>query len=138
LKTLVVEDDVAARILYDFVLRERGCLPTVFGTATEAWQAYEPRMFDLAILDWLLPGTLDGLDLCRLIRGTEGGSTPVILMVTSRSEPGDLAAVLDAGADDYLIKPVNKRNLDIRLEIAERLARRRRAREAGVHGNPRS
>jgi CheY-like chemotaxis protein len=70
------------------------------------------------LLDWLLPG-IDGLELCRRVRSLRGRDE-VILVVTARGGADDLAAVLDAGADDYLPKPFDIAMLDVRLTVAER------------------
>jgi diguanylate cyclase (GGDEF)-like protein len=73
----------------------------------------------LVVLDCGLPG-IDGLTFCRWLRAQPGGDRCVILVVTGRGEPDDLAAILDAGADDYLTKPFSADLLQIRLTVAER------------------
>ena len=89
--------------------------------------------YPLVILDWLLPG-MDGLQLCRQMRGLPHGDRSVILMITARNEPADLQEVLDAGADDYLAKPVSVELLNVRLTVAEQQVHvrteRKRAEEA--------
>jgi DNA-binding response OmpR family regulator len=76
--------------------------------------------FDAIILDLMLPG-MDGLDLCRKYRERVGGSTP-ILMLTARDTLQDKVAGLDAGADDYLVKPFELEELDARLRALIRRA----------------
>jgi CheY-like chemotaxis protein len=66
---------------------------------------------------------VDGLELCRRIRGHEAGPGTFILIVTAYDEPRSLAAVLDAGADDYISKPSSPKSLRARIEIAERRSR---------------
>lgn len=85
----------------------------------EAWEACRASMPPMMILDWEMP-RLDGLELCRRIRASEGGDVPFILVVTARDRTEDLTSVLDAGADDYMSKPVTPENLHARLRIAER------------------
>lgn len=91
------------------------------------------RPFDLMVVDWVLP-EMDGLQLCRKIRSLPGGDHPYILVVTGRDRPDDLSAVLDAGADDYVAKPVHMALFKTRLRIAQRRlasdARHRADREA--------
>lgn len=98
----------------------------------EAWEAFQSARPPLLILDWEMP-RLDGLELCRRIRASDRGDEPFILVVTARDRSEDLTAVLDAGADDYMAKPVTADNLQARLRIAERRievsAARRRAEE---------
>ncbi len=76
--------------------------------------------FDAIILDLMLPG-MDGLDLCRKLRGDAGKDTP-ILMLTARDTLEDKVAGLDAGADDYLVKPFEMDELDARLKAMLRRA----------------
>lgn len=85
----------------------------------EAWEAFQGSRPPMVILDWEMP-RLDGLELCRRIRASERGDEPFILVVTARDRSEDLTAVLDAGADDYMSKPVTPDNLQARLRIAER------------------
>ena len=76
--------------------------------------------FDLIILDLMLPG-MDGLDVCRRLRTDAGKSTP-LLMLTARDTLEDKVAGLDAGADDYLVKPFELEELDARLRAMLRRA----------------
>jgi signal transduction histidine kinase len=88
-------------------------------SAEEALKAHAEQPFQLLLVDWTLPG-LSGLDLCRMVRGRPGGEEPVILVITGRDRSEDLNAALDAGASDYLSKPVDPDILATRLLIAER------------------
>lgn len=92
---------------------------TTVESAEEAIEAHAEQPFQLMLVDWTLPG-LSGLDLCRMVRGRPGGDDPVILVITGRNRAEDLSAVLDAGASDYLPKPVDPEILATRLLIAER------------------
>ncbi len=92
---------------------------TTVDSAEEAIEAHAAQPFQLMLVDWTLPG-LSGLDLCRMVRGRPGGNDPVILVITGRNRAEDLSAVLDAGASDYLPKPVDPEILATRLLIAER------------------
>jgi DNA-binding response OmpR family regulator len=76
--------------------------------------------FDAIVLDLMLPG-MDGLDICRKYRNEAGGSKP-ILMLTARDTLEDKVAGLDAGADDYLVKPFEMEELDARLRALLRRA----------------
>lgn len=76
--------------------------------------------FDVIVLDLMLPG-MDGMDLCRKLRGEAGKNTP-ILMLTARDTLDDKVAGLDAGADDYLVKPFELEELDARLRALLRRA----------------
>jgi DNA-binding response OmpR family regulator len=92
---------------------------TAAADGQEAWDAYCAERVPLVILDWEMP-RMDGLELCRRIRSAERGDEAFILVITARDQTEDLTAVLDAGADDYMSKPVTPDNLNARLRIAER------------------
>jgi phosphoserine phosphatase RsbU/P len=74
----------------------------------------------LAIIDWEMPG-LDGPEICRRIRADQARDGLYVLLLTARSSPSDLVAGLDAGADDYLIKPVNLSELRARVHVGVRV-----------------
>ena len=119
LRTLVVDDSSSTRALLRELLRERDYEVTSVATAEEALQAHLERPFELMLVDWTLPG-MSGLDLCRMVRSRPGGEDVVVLVITGRNRPDDLNAVLDAGASDYLSKPIDPEILGTRLLIAER------------------
>ncbi|MBI1814213.1 MAG: sigma-54-dependent Fis family transcriptional regulator [Deltaproteobacteria bacterium] len=130
MRVLVVEDDAATRAVIEKILRARGHEVTAFADAESAWAVYQGDTYPLVLMDWLLPG-MDGLQLCRQMRATPFGDHSIIVVCTTRDQPDDLHAVLAAGADDYLTKPVDVRRLNVRLSIAERqvenLSERKRA-----------
>jgi PAS domain S-box-containing protein len=135
MQTLLVEDDATTRQLLTAILRARGYDVTVAADAETAWTACQTTVYSLMVLDWLLPG-MDGLQLCRQIRALPHGDRSIIVVLTTRDQPDDLRAVLDAGADDYLNKPVDAARLDVRLTIAERQIdhlRQRKQAEARVN-----
>lgn len=98
---LVVEDDVAISKMITLLLQRAGYEVEPVFTAAEAWERVQ-RGIDLVVLDLGLPDR-DGLDLCRDIRSQRPGLP--ILVVTARTSEPDAVLALDAGADDYLIKP---------------------------------
>jgi two-component system, OmpR family, response regulator MprA len=99
---LVVDDDPPIRRMLDRTLAAEGYRIETAGDGGEALAAVERSAPDLLVLDVAMPG-LDGLAVCRRIRG-KGLATPVLLL-TARDEVGERVAGLDAGADDYLVKP---------------------------------
>jgi two-component system, OmpR family, response regulator MprA len=99
---LVVDDDPPIRRMLDRTLAAEGYRIETAGDGGEALAAVERSTPDLVVLDVAMPG-LDGLAVCRRIRG-KGLATPVLLL-TARDEVGERVAGLDAGADDYLVKP---------------------------------
>ena len=121
MKALLVEDDPDLRDLVASLLTDLGHEVFAFGDAESAWELCQREQLPLAVLDWRLPG-VDGNELCRRIRALPGGDTSAILMMTGRTGPEELAAVLDAGASDYLAKPFDLDVLQVRLTIAQRQA----------------
>ena len=119
LRTLVVDDSSSMRGLLRELLCERDYEVAVARTAEEALEAHLAQPFQLMLVDWTLPG-MSGLDLCRMVRSRPGGEDVVILVITGRNRAEDLNAVLDAGASDYLSKPIDPEILGTRLLIAER------------------
>jgi len=138
LSVLLVEDTPGERWLFSEILRSRGHAVTACETGDGAFAVWSEGRHDLVLLDLMLPG-IDGLEVCRTIRKAPGGERPVILVVTAKDEPDVLESVLDAGADDYVAKPVDVAVLNIRLAVAEQAVRdhveRLRAREALEESN---
>lgn len=116
-KILVVDDDVRLRELLQRYLTEQGFTVRVASDAKEmdAMLANEP--IDLLVLDLMLPGE-DGLSICRRIRGT--GTMLPIVMLTARGDEVDRIIGLEMGADDYLPKPFNPRELLARINAVMR------------------
>jgi two-component system phosphate regulon response regulator OmpR len=108
---LVVDDDSRIRSLLQRFLSQNGYRVTVAASAAEARTKLDSLAFDLLVLDVMMPGE-SGLDLARAVRAR----SPVpILMLTARSEIDDRIAGLETGADDYLTKPFNPRELLLRV-----------------------
>ncbi len=132
MRTLVVEDESLSQLLFQKQLEAYGYETTICPDAETALHTFTETFFPLIVSDLGLPG-MDGLELCRRIRQIPRGDECMILVVTARDTPRDLKAVLDAGADDYLIKPVDQDLFHIRLTIIERqlynLTRRKAAEE---------
>jgi two-component system OmpR family response regulator len=113
---LVVEDDRETRTLIARYLRTNACNVATVGNGREMARAMTDRRVDLLILDVMLPGE-DGLSLCRKVRAVS--QTPII-MLTARGEDVDRILGLEMGADDYLAKPFNPRELLARINAVLR------------------
>jgi two-component system, OmpR family, response regulator MprA len=112
-RLLVVDDEAAIRQALDLVLSLNGFEVTIADDGRQAMRALAAKRPDAVILDVLMP-ELDGLEVCRRIRAA-GDRTP-ILMLTARAEVRDRVAGLEAGADDYLVKPFAHEELIARLK----------------------
>jgi len=113
---LVVEDDRETRALIAKYLRSNACHVTTAGDGREMARAMTDHRVDLLILDVMLPGE-DGLSLCRKVRAQS--QTPII-MLTARGDDVDRIMGLEMGADDYLPKPFNPRELLARINAVLR------------------
>ena len=133
MRVILAEDSGVTRRLFASVIAERGHEVTAVADGLEAWKACERAPAPLVVLDWLLP-SMDGLEVCRRIRASDAGADTFVLVATGRGSGEDVATALDAGADDFLAKPVAPEHLRARLAIAERRiemnAERRRAVDA--------
>ena len=113
---LVVEDDRETRTLIAKYLRSNACNVTTANDGREMARAMADQRVDLLVLDVMLPGE-DGLSLCRTIRSE---SQVPIIMLTARGEDVDRIVGLEMGADDYLAKPFNPRELLARINAVLR------------------
>ena len=109
---LLVEDEVKLARFLELELGSEGYRLTVAHDGIEGLTLARETSPDVAILDWMLPG-LTGVELCRRLRAT-GNKIPIILL-TAKDEVGDRVAGLDAGADDYLVKPFSIEELLARI-----------------------
>jgi DNA-binding response OmpR family regulator len=122
-KILVVDDDRVLADLVTFTLRRAGYAAIHANDAATALRLLDEEQPDLAILDINLPGTStihNGFDLCRHIRGS---SDMPILLLTVRGEEEDIVYGLEAGADDYILKPFSPRQLVARIGAVVRRAK---------------
>ena len=110
-RILVVDDDTALAEMIGIVLRTEG-FDTAFcadgAAAVDAWRTEKP---DLILLDLMLPG-MDGIEICTRVRAESG--IPII-MLTARTDTADVVRGLESGADDYIVKPFNPKELVARI-----------------------
>ncbi|MEX2181350.1 MAG: response regulator [Gemmatimonadaceae bacterium] len=130
MRLLLADDDLLMRDLLATVIATFEHEVEAFDDGAAIWAAFETRPAPMVVLDWEMP-RLSGLEVCRKIRAHPAGVDVYVLVITARSKAEDLEAVLDAGADDYLPKPVTQSDIAARLRIAEKrmenAAARRRA-----------
>lgn len=121
LRVLVADDSVISRHLLDAPLRQWGYEVVIACDGSEAWRILQqdnaPR---LAILDWMMPG-MTGLEICQMIRQQQREPYTYVILVTSKNLKQDLIAGMEAGADDYIIKPFDQHELKVRLRSGTRI-----------------
>jgi len=120
MRVLIAEDDrVAARVL-ERLLRQAGYEVQVAYDGKQAWAMYQQNPVPLVITDWMMP-EMDGLELCRRLREYSREGYTYILLLTARDQKDDRLEALNAGADDFLTKPLDPLELQARLRTAQRI-----------------
>jgi sigma-B regulation protein RsbU (phosphoserine phosphatase) len=121
MRVLIVEDDRSTARLLAGLIGAWAHEAVVAGSGAEALECLARGFVpELVLLDWMLPDA-DGPDLCRQIRATNTAVSAHIIMITSRADPQDLIDGLDAGADEYLVKPVKPTELRARVHAGGRV-----------------
>ena len=121
MRVLIAEDDPVSRHMLEAFLTKWGYEVVVAGDGHEAWQVLQqdgaPK---LAILDWMMPG-MEGVQVCRRLRERADYPYVYVLMLTSRDRKRDLVEGIEAGADNYLIKPFDAHELRAHLHAGKRI-----------------
>lgn len=121
MRILIADDDRLSRTLLEETLSEWGHEVVSCADGVTAWQelAHEqgPR---LAILDWQMPG-FTGLNLCRMIRTKPSSARNYVILLTARDSKADIVSGLEAGANDYVIKPFDREELRARVNVGIRV-----------------
>ena len=120
-RILIVEDEPPLIEVLRYNLASEGFSTLVATDGEEALLLVEEENPDLIILDWMLP-ELSGIDVCRRLRETKNFKTIPIIMLTARGEESDKISGLDAGADDYVVKPFSPSELIARVRAVLRRA----------------
>ncbi len=121
MRILIADDDSTSRLVLTGVLKKFGHDVVATVNGAEAWEAMQrPDAPTLAILDWMMPG-LSGVDVVRHVRGLGSDEPPYLILLTSMSTKADIVAGLEAGADDYLVKPFDPGELRARVDVGRRV-----------------
>jgi sigma-B regulation protein RsbU (phosphoserine phosphatase) len=121
MKILIAEDDLVSRTVLSRMLKNWGheVVTTLDGRAACEILEREDAP-KLAILDWMMP-EMDGLSVCRRVRTLDRAEPTYFILLTAKDQIGDIVEGLDSGANDYLIKPYDWRELRSRLRVGERM-----------------
>lgn len=117
---LVVDDSRAQRRILSLALARGGYRVTEADSGVSAMALCQETAFDIVLSDWMMP-EMNGLDLCRSFKALPRDGYGYFILLTSKSEKGEIADGLDCGADDFLAKPVNSDELRARLRAGERI-----------------
>jgi len=120
MKVLVVDDEPLSRLVVQAAVEQLGHLCIADENGEAAWQHFDEDKPDVLVTDWLMPG-VDGLELCRRVRADPRGGYTYIVLATVLGGREDVVRGMEAGADDYLVKPVDPFDIQSRLIAAERV-----------------
>ncbi|WP_054692531.1 response regulator [Desulfosarcina cetonica] len=120
MKIMIVEDDPVSLALLKKNLSKTEAQLVTARTGAEAWERFVQDQPRIVISDWMLP-ELSGIDLCRKIRDTETAVYTYIIIMTAKDRKEDVLTTFEAGADDYVAKPYDLRELNARLNTGKRI-----------------
>lgn len=121
LRVVVAEDDAASRHLLQHFLRQWGFECEVASDGSQAWDLMQSKdVPTIAVFDWMMPG-IEGVELCRRLRRLTRQHYTYVLLLTGKTGKQDVIEGLSAGADDYVSKPFNPKELQARLLVAQRI-----------------
>jgi sigma-B regulation protein RsbU (phosphoserine phosphatase) len=121
MRALIADDDRATALILQRSLEAWGIEAVVASDGEEAWTLLQADpTIGLGILDWMMPH-VEGPELCRRIRAHASHDHMYLLLVTNRDSRADLVDGLDAGADDYIVKPFNREELRARVSVGARV-----------------
>ncbi len=121
MKVLVADDSLVMRRLLEASISSWGYQPVSAADGDQAWDILSsPDPPSIAILDWMMPG-LSGLAICRRLRERQAPPYVYVILLTSRGLREDIVEGLNAGADDYVVKPFDKHELEVRLRAGRRI-----------------
>jgi sigma-B regulation protein RsbU (phosphoserine phosphatase) len=119
-KILLVDDDATARTIPALFLRKWGYEVIEASDGEQALNILEREPIGLVISDWIMP-KLSGIELCRKVRERQADRYTYLILCTSKGEKADLIEGMDAGADDFLVKPLSKEEMRVRIRAGQRV-----------------
>jgi signal transduction histidine kinase len=129
---LLAEDEWISSQMIQKILADSGFSVVAADSGTTAWELFAQRPFQVVITDWMMPG-MDGISLCRKIRAAQQPGYVYIIMLTAKESKADVISGFDAGADDYIAKPVEPEELKARLRVGQRILQLEEAqKKAGI------
>jgi diguanylate cyclase (GGDEF)-like protein len=131
---LLAEDDPVTRMLMTRFLKKAGYEVDAVADGAEALERMLKRYYPILVTDWEMPG-MDGVALCKAVRNLQLDGYVYSLLLTARDSKEHIIAGLDAGADDYLIKPVHEPELIARLNAGRRILNLEHSLRAANHRN---
>jgi len=125
---LIADDNLPSRVLLSKLLSKLGYSVTMASDGKEAWEIIQKSNINFVITDWIMP-VMDGLELCKRIRNADLGHYIYIVILTSKEEKSEMIEGLEAGADDFIVKPYDKDELFVKIRIGERIIQLEKSKE---------
>jgi sigma-B regulation protein RsbU (phosphoserine phosphatase) len=122
IKILIADDHELSRFKLKTDLEKWGHEVTAAEDGEQAWELFQRHRFAIVITDWMMP-KLDGLELVKMIRAADCADYVYVIMLTAKAEKHDIVAGMGAGADDFLIKPFHRDELQVRLRAGIRITK---------------
>jgi DNA-binding response OmpR family regulator len=121
MRVLIADDDVVSRRVLEIMVARWGYEVVSAEDGTAAWDILQKENApEIALLDWVMPG-LDGLEVCQRARALERSEQPYLIVLSAKTEQQDILAGFEAGADDYVGKPVELPELQARIRVGSRI-----------------
>lgn len=120
MRILVADDDATSRVLLKAMAAKLGHDCLVASDGSSAWDLLQSGDIDVLLTDWMMPG-VDGTELCRRVRHELTSNYTYVVIVTGLANPEQILEGMSAGADDYIVKPVNPLDVQTCLVAAERV-----------------
>ncbi|HEX8682727.1 MAG TPA: diguanylate cyclase [Ardenticatenaceae bacterium] len=120
MRVLIAEDDTSSRIILQRAVEQLGHECVAAKDGIEAWRLVREAPVDVIITDWMMPG-MDGMELCRRVREEPRRTYTYVIFLTALADREHLLRGIRAGADDYLPKPLDRNELQVRLLVAARV-----------------
>ena len=121
MKVLLVDDDEGSRQALRAQLMDMGYSVTSVDSGEHAWELFQHEPYRMVISDWVMPGKVDGLELCRRVREHKGEYAYFMMVTGVMLQREAYFRAMDQGVDDFLGKPVDREDIWVRLRVAERM-----------------
>src|SRR5262245_52538406 len=122
IRVLIADDHELSRFKLKTDLEKWGHEVTAAEDGEQAWELFQRHRFAIVITDWMMP-KLDGLELVKMIRAADCADYVYVIMLTAKAEKHDIVAGMGAGADDFLVKPFHRDELQVRLRAGIRITK---------------
>jgi DNA-binding response OmpR family regulator len=117
---LLAEDDPGSQMILRSQLTKLGHTVTVTSNGKEAWERFQESRPSVVVTDWVMP-VMNGLELCRRIREAGEKEYTYLVVLTATEKTSGFTPAMEAGADDFITKPCDIVELNVRLRVAERI-----------------